>query len=130
MSSTFMTEYTKLVAHALKKAKQLYNSKLYDQWITYDKNEETLTSLGYTIDLMWNVILGLVPQDYIQGPEPDDREPPRFKEVWMFAVTIPDSGGKEIYIKLGFTEDNRVVCISFHFAEFKVHWPLKNKNVV
>jgi hypothetical protein len=58
-------------------------------------------------------VLGLVPEDYVSGPNPDDKRPS--EEVWIFRLMIQK---REIYVKICVITDPLLcTCISFHFAE-------------
>jgi hypothetical protein len=89
-----------------------------------DKNIQTLIDLGINPNERIEIMLSLVPEDYVKGPEPDKMESD--KEVWIFGKK--HSGG-EIYIKLRVVEDTkhrgfRALVWSFHPAEKKMHYPL------
>lgn len=88
------------------------------------KNNATLIALGLTQTDQWNILRALTVEDYVAGPEPDEK---RKGFVWVFGKT---DESVELYIKLkisiwipaGTNEIQREpICISFHQAE----WPLK-----
>ncbi|HEY5533388.1 MAG TPA: hypothetical protein VIL99_00400 [Ignavibacteria bacterium] len=61
-------------------------------------------------------------KNYYKGPNPDNIYKGNY---WEFGVTIKNM---EIYIKINIGQMNkRVICISFHEAEFKINYPLKDK---
>ena len=90
------------------------------------KNRQALLDLGISPARRREVLLGLKPEDYSSGPEPDDLDDS--KEVWMFGA---DVDGTEVYIKLRVVEDTRArgkyhaVVWSFHAAEHDISYPLR-----
>ena len=71
------------------------------------------------------VLLGLCVEDYIKGPEEDDRARGP-KDIWFFGLEYREI---EIYIKLKLVEETNMatgkmtqhaMCISFHEAK----WPM------
>lgn len=90
-----------------------------------EKNLSLLARHGFTVRERRDVILGLRVEDYVKGPEPDDRDPTGPKNIWVFGV---EHGGVGIYIKLKLVEEDdmkRAICISFHDAEFKMRFPYR-----
>lgn len=87
------------------------------------KNTHILATLGITPMTRDEVILGLTPEDYYQGPAPNDLTGQG--DVWMFGKRI---NGTEVYIKIYINRlpDSANVCISFHPAEHPLTYPLKN----
>ena len=85
------------------------------------KNRETLLELGITQFQRELIVKSLIPQDYVEGPVIDELN--RRKEMWVFGKDVKD---REIYIKitLGY-ENGQTICISFHFAEHPLEYPLK-----
>jgi len=81
-----------------------------------------MTSLGLVSK--WDVaafVECISVEDYFEGPVPDDN--PRFDgEVWKFGPYIE---GCQFYVKQKITEDPRVLCISFHPAEFPIQYPYR-----
>ncbi len=91
-----------------------------------NKNRQSLIDLGITPDQRREILLGLVPEDYVAGPKPDDTDDT--KEVWEFGTTV---GAAEVYVKLRVVEDTRkkgvwrALIWSFHLAERSMKYPLK-----
>ena len=83
---------------------------------------ETLKKLDYVPNQCIQVIKDLTYKDYYQGPFDDTINSGVY---WEFGVTIKNM---EIYIKINIGQLNkRVICISFHEAQFKINYPLKDK---
>ncbi len=60
--------------------------------------------------------------DYCEGPTTDKLND--LPSLWVFGKHYK---GKEIYIKISLGNDNQsVICISFHQAEFAITYPFKN----
>ena len=91
-----------------------------------EKNLQGLEDLGLTANERYEVVMGLEPEDYVAGPEPDDTD--GTKEIWVFGKT---AGGTEVYIKLRVAPDtrkkniNHALVWSFHPAEFPLKYPLR-----
>jgi hypothetical protein len=91
-----------------------------------EKNTQGLLDLGISADERKDVILGLVPEDYMAGPKPDDTD--LAKEVWEFGKNVE---GTEVYIKLRVVQDTRrrhvyhATVWSFHPAEYPMQYPLR-----
>ncbi len=63
--------------------------------------------------------------DYSEGPSTDKLS--GGADMWVFGRMIK---GREVYIKITMGAVGAgVICISFHLAEYKMHYPLKNKNI-
>lgn len=89
-----------------------------------DKNLETLAELGLTLQDCKNIIISLAVEDCCKQPE-DDRDEVRGGSVWFFGKKI---GGRDIYIKLKLVdlgEKKLAKCLSFHFADHPLQYPLK-----
>lgn len=90
------------------------------------KNTQALIDLGITPNERKEILLGLVPEDYVAGPMPDDSD--SGKEVWVFGKKVE---GTETYIKIGVTQNPKrksvyeATILSFHPAEFPMRYPLK-----
>ena len=78
-----------------------------------DKNEQTLTEMGFTLLDVRAELLRLEYRDYISGPEPDI-DPKRKGDVWEFGKNV---NHEDIYIKIKLAPNNRPVCLSFHYPE-------------
>lgn len=87
-----------------------------------DKNEQFMADMEWdTPDKKKEWLLKLVPDDYFEGPDPNER--PGLNPVWKFGKRIE---GHLCYIKIFLIPKNNVYCISFHFAEHDMRLPLKN----
>lgn len=58
------------------------------------KNLDTLAMLGIGLAEAKERVLGLVPEDYVSGPNPDDKR--LGDEVWVFGLSVER---QEIYVK-------------------------------
>ena len=62
--------------------------------------------------------------DYSEGPIPNTLND--YGDLWVFGRDIR---GKEVYIKISIDkENNHTICISFHVAEYPMHYPFKQKG--
>jgi len=90
-----------------------------------EKNIGFLSSKGISIQTIKKCILELSVCNYCSGPSSDKSTRNR-NDVWVFGVVIESI---EIYIKLSFGDSmNKVVCVSFHEAEFPMVYPYGGKN--
>lgn len=84
------------------------------------KNKFTLRELGLTERNVKDYLKELNTDNYSSGPINDTQNT---GEYWVFGKDIKH---KEIYIKInsgGY--NNKVICISFHFSEYEINYPLK-----
>ena len=91
-----------------------------------EKNIQALIDLGITALERKEILFGLIPENFVDGPKPDDTD--YTKEIWEFGKTM---GDKDVYIKL------RVIKVpnrrnlyfstiwSFHPAEYPMKYPLR-----
>ena len=87
-----------------------------------EKNDQFMASMDwYKIDTIKEWLLKLEPEDYYEGPDPN--ETPGLNPVWKFGKRIE---GHLCFIKIYLIPVNNVYCISFHFAEHDMALPLKN----
>ena len=90
------------------------------------KNRQALIDLGITPGERREILLGLVPEDYVAGPKPDDTD--ETKEVWEFGRDVE---GTEVYIKLRVVRDPRrrtvyrALVWSFHEATYPMKYALR-----
>lgn len=95
--------------------------------VLYDnrpKNLEFMFAMEWTSpDQKKEWLLKLEPEDYFEGP--NDNENPKLNPVWVFGKRIDK---KLCYIKIYLLRQPNVYCISFHFAEFDMYLPFKNKT--
>ena len=86
-----------------------------------DKNKRTLLELDFDVSKLRKILENLEIEDYVEGPVSDTLY--RISPMWIFGKEIK---GQEIYIKISMgNENDKVLCISFHFAEFTLIYPLK-----
>lgn len=92
-----------------------------------EKNIQGLIDLEMDTTERREVLLGLEPDNYVKGPEPDETDSD--KEVWIFGKEYT---GKEIYIKMRVIQVPRIkdryraMIWSFHPAEYTLDYPLAN----
>jgi len=92
-------------------------------WVTNrERNREGLIAIGITKEQRDEVIRSLSPEDYCEGPLPDEMQP---GDVWVFGKHVE---GTEVYIKLKLTRTEAPKCLSFHPAEHRLHYPFKKKE--
>jgi len=87
------------------------------------KNTKALLSLDILPNTRKEIVLNLVEEDYYQGPLDDVLF--GISSLWVFGKEFK---GKELYIKISLgTENNKVICISFHEAEYSITYPFKKQ---
>lgn len=87
-----------------------------------DKNQQALLELEITPDERKNYIKSLKAEDYFNGPT-EDTFNPVMPHYWEFGINVK---GKEVYVKINMgTENNEVICLSFHIAEREIKYPFK-----
>lgn len=87
------------------------------------KNRETLQQLEIVPSYRKVVIENLRVEDYVQGPVVDELN--RIGEMWVFGKDVK---GREIYIKVMIVgTTSQTICISFHFAEYPLIYPFKER---
>lgn len=87
-----------------------------------DKNREALRRLNISPNARIEVLKGLKPDDYVQGPIVDALN--AFGDMWVFGK---DMQGREVYIKIAMGASCApVICVSFHEAEHPLSYPLKD----
>ena len=85
------------------------------------KNDQFMVDMEwYTPDKKKEWLLKLEPEDYYEGPDPNEK--PGLMPVWKFGKRIE---GRLCYIKIFLFPKTNVYCISFHFAEHDMYLPLK-----
>jgi hypothetical protein len=85
------------------------------------KNFETMKQLEYSVENVKTELKNLDVTDYSEGPLSDTLY--RGASMWVFGKTIQ---GKEVYIKITLGQPGeKVICISFHFAERTMTYPYK-----
>jgi len=85
------------------------------------KNSQALADLEIIPIERTSILKKLNPQDYSEGPLKDILY--GGSEMWVFGKEVK---GKEVYIKITMAFPGlSVICISFHFAEHPLLYPLK-----
>lgn len=85
------------------------------------KNAQALASLELRPYERKTVLESLTAKDYSQGPLEEKLY--GGSDMWVFGKTIKK---QEVYIKITLgVMGASVICISFHLAEHKMHYPLK-----
>lgn len=85
------------------------------------KNTETIIELELRPIERIKILEGLEIKDYSEGPLKDLLN--KATDMWVFGKIIKK---KEVYIKITMGGVNSsVICISFHFAQHKMQYPLK-----
>jgi len=88
---------------------------------TKPKNDQFMAEMEWVVpDKKKEWLLKLEPDDYFEGP--DKNEIPGLMPVWKFGKRIE---GRLCYIKIYLLPKPNVYCISFHFAEHDMRFPLK-----
>ena len=93
-------------------------------FIPTEKNRTTMLTLLMDKAELEEVLANLTPENYSQGPEPDE-DPAKKGDVWVFGTELQN---REVYIKVKLIEasgDETPVCLSFHFAEYGMQYPLR-----
>ncbi len=85
------------------------------------KNTQTLADLEISFNDVRSILASLEATEYSEGPLSDHML--GGAEMWVFGRIVKS---REVYIKitLGRT-NNPVICISFHFAEYPMKYPLR-----
>lgn len=95
--------------------------------VSYDprsKNRDFLAEMEWHSAERDKWVLQLIPEDYYQGPLPNADE--YGEDLWVFGKMIQ---GQLCYIKVYFLKVPNVYCISFHFAEFDMFFPLTGETI-
>ncbi len=98
----------------------------FDTWLPGAADRQHLIDLNITQNQALEYIQQLTPDNYSNGPLPDDTKPDR--HVWVFGAEI---GGTEAYIKLALQPDKKrrtvthVLIWSFHKADRSMSYPLR-----
>lgn len=88
------------------------------------KNRDFLAAMEWCSAKRDKWLLKLVPDDYSEGPEPNDD--PYGEDYWVFGKVIQN---ELCYIKVYFLKSKNIFCVSFHFAEFDMSFPLSGKTI-
>ena len=87
------------------------------------KNFQGLLDLDITARERERIVLSLTVEDYYKGPSANTSEE---GALWEFGKSIKK---KETYIKLAEgAKSQHAVCVSFHPAERKIHYPFKQSH--
>lgn len=88
-----------------------------------DKNTQGLLDLDISANARLEIIKRLTYEDCFSGPNKDNLIPP-LPDYYEFGVVVKR---KTAYIKLSLGHyGKKVVCMSFHEAEYPIKYPLKN----
>lgn len=110
-------DFLKLVREKIKVFGAVYRPR--------DKNLETLAELDIFPALRDDYISKLTFKNYYTGPKNDTFDPKK-PDYYEFGIEIK---GVEVYIKLALNLPGKPVdCMSFHKAERKITYPLKDKK--
>lgn len=95
------------------------------QFIGRPRTDQDLADLNLTRKQAMDIICTLTPDNYSEGPNPDDTDTNR--SVWVFGCLVDSV---EVYVKLRLnpTSGNalpRGSVWSFHEAEFPMRYPLR-----
>lgn len=85
------------------------------------KNTRALLSLDITPNKRMEVLKELDVLDFSEGPINDTLY--KGADMWVFGKIVK---GTEVYIKITLGTSSKVICISFHEAEFPLNYPFKN----
>lgn len=87
------------------------------------KNFDTLTALELHVPDVKRILKTLRATDYSEGPRKDIVY--NGADLWVFGKTIKK---EEVYIKITMGQPgDKVICISFHFAEYAMLYPFKKQ---
>ncbi|MDD2793090.1 MAG: hypothetical protein PHD73_07920 [Sediminibacterium sp.] len=87
------------------------------------KNTQTLIALELRPSERKNILENLEIEDYSDGPLPEKLY--GGADMWVFGKIVKQ---QEVYIKITMGQPGlSVICISFHLAEHKMKFPLKQK---
>jgi hypothetical protein len=85
------------------------------------KNMQALLDLEITPNRRREIIAELNPEDYSEGPTPDELY--HINDLWVFGKSEKE---QEIYIKISMGVPNSsAICISFHISERPMSYPYK-----
>ncbi|WP_288528443.1 hypothetical protein [uncultured Eubacterium sp.] len=88
-----------------------------------EKSTNTLLDLEYDTNDIINTLLSLKLDNYSETlMDKNNSDPPL---LLVFGKLI---NGKEVYIKLKIREKakNYIICVSFHYSEYKMNYPYAN----
>lgn len=89
------------------------------------KNKQALIDLDIRPNERNHIIESLTSDDYCEGPTPELLY--KTTDMWIFGTQVGDT---PIYIKISMgAPSTSVICISFHTAEFPLHYPLKGASL-
>lgn len=85
-----------------------------------DKNRQTLLDLKINAQQREDIIFSLEDVDYSHNPIGDTLA--EGNELWVFGKDYNDV---ELYIKITIVNGGTALCVSFHKAEYPLHYPFK-----
>lgn len=84
-----------------------------------EKNVEALKQLGITPEIREKMVRTIKVDDYVETIS----DMASFGDMWVFGK---DYDGNDLYIKIAMgQENNKTICISFHIAEYPLHYAFK-----
>lgn len=92
-----------------------------------EKNNAFLYERGIDFETAKDIVLGLQPYDYVEGPCSNDKDLPGRNDVWVFGKLLQSDDGTvvEAYIKLTISKMANglgCLCISFHESEYPLSY--------
>jgi len=88
------------------------------------KNTQSLLDLEITPAQRRKIIEAIEMKDFVEGPFKEELY--GIDDLWVFGKTIKN---KDVYIKISLGKPNqKVICISFHIAEYPLHYPFKKEE--
>jgi len=86
------------------------------------KNAQAIADLNITPDQRKEIVKSLKVKNYSEGPL--DEKLYGLLPMWVFGKEVKQ---QEIYIKISLGQENsKVICISFHIADYPMNYPFKN----
>lgn len=112
------------VIQFLRKWKEV-TAHLAIDFVPRGKNIEGIKKLGITIKMAKKMLCELAVENYVLGPEKDEKHGTR--DIWVFGLK---GRRMEIYIKIKLYEGGGVLrskCLSFHPAEYPLRYPFARR---
>lgn len=88
-------------------------------FINREKNQQALIELGISSLIREEIVGGIEAEDYVETIT----DTASWGDMWVFGK---DYSGQELYIKISLGKPGtQTICISFHKAEFPIHYAFK-----
>ena len=100
---------------------RLYIEK--DEYTFERRDMENLTYLGISYRTALDIVKNLTYECYVSGPEQDHLY--EDQDIFVFGELYEEI---ELYIKLTFRRQDDLFIMSFHQAQYKMNYPLKNRR--